>query len=336
MQVVKKYLILNIKSLVLLIVFIELSTIVAIGLNIYKKRISRNVLGASSYSVLSKNDIIASPSANLKYYYEYQPDIVSQDTSEWLYGKVSYTINKDTFNDLNNYSVEKPSDVFRIITLGDSFTFGQGVNTRDNWTERLENELNNKTQCNSNKKFEVINLGMPGYGVDYISNRYKLRGEKYNPDIIIWLESGADFDRVYELLGSYIKKYSESMTEQEKVTEQNKGNYYPVWQKANEDLYKNYSYSDLSKMVGEFWKNFLSDRGDKPVLISTFSDISDDKKTQLKEWIDDQKGISFYDSIPLVDSSKLKLKDGHPNVKGHQIIADSLFEYIKNNLISCN
>jgi len=44
----------------------------------------------------------------------------------------------------------------RVAVLGDSFTFGQGVEERERFTERLGAELG----------AEVVNLGVPGYGTD--------------------------------------------------------------------------------------------------------------------------------------------------------------------------
>ena len=74
------------------------------------------------------------------------------------------------------------------MTLGDSFTFGVYVNTEDNWTELLEDKLNSiKNICPNTDHFEVINLGVGGYDIEYAAKRYINRGKVYNPNIILLL-----------------------------------------------------------------------------------------------------------------------------------------------------
>jgi hypothetical protein len=76
----------------------------------------------------------------------------------------------------NEYSPSKTSGKKRIIFLGDSFTWGWGIKKDEIYTERLENILDNS---------EVINMGIPGYGVEQefnVLNQYALR---FAPDIIV-------------------------------------------------------------------------------------------------------------------------------------------------------
>ncbi len=56
------------------------------------------------------------------------------------------------------HSYDKPTGVFRIVVVGDSFVFGSGgVETSDRFTDILEK---------STKNIEVINMGVPAYGSD--------------------------------------------------------------------------------------------------------------------------------------------------------------------------
>lgn len=54
------------------------------------------------------------------------------------------------------YSLVKPTGKYRLAVLGDSFTWGFGVQNEDNYTEVLEKELG--------KDFEVLNFGVSGFG----------------------------------------------------------------------------------------------------------------------------------------------------------------------------
>jgi hypothetical protein len=53
----------------------------------------------------------------------------------------------------------KPNGLYRIVVIGDSFTFGQGIPERDRFTNLLEKKL---TEQGSDYKYEVLNFGRPG------------------------------------------------------------------------------------------------------------------------------------------------------------------------------
>lgn len=131
-------------------------------------------------------------------YYDNFIDIVPNNKFGYLSpgwgkkGKVSLnTINSDGFNDLSDYSHTKPKNTIRIIALGNSYTFGLFLPTKKNYTEVLEKELNN--QCPKDKSYEVINLGVPGYALRFSTERFRLKGAKYRPDLIVWLVTDTDF-----------------------------------------------------------------------------------------------------------------------------------------------
>tara|TARA_B100000315_G_C14588363_1_gene594374 strand:+ start:2063 stop:3118 length:1056 start_codon:yes stop_codon:yes gene_type:complete len=81
----------------------------------------------------------------------------------------------------SEYSYEKPADTTRILGLGDSFQFGVGVEGEEVYLNVLEQNLNK----NSNGKYEVMNMGVLGYGLDQQQKYFNEEGKKYNPDIVI-------------------------------------------------------------------------------------------------------------------------------------------------------
>ena len=56
-----------------------------------------------------------------------------------------------------DFDLVKPEGVYRIAVIGDSITYGQGIEEADRFTNLLEKELNGK-----NGQYEVLNFGRPG------------------------------------------------------------------------------------------------------------------------------------------------------------------------------
>jgi hypothetical protein len=64
----------------------------------------------------------------------------------------------------------------RIVVLGDSFTFGEGVGDEDTYCAQLERLLPGT---------EVINLGVHGYGHDQMLLYLREEGIRYRPDVVL-------------------------------------------------------------------------------------------------------------------------------------------------------
>jgi len=80
------------------------------------------------------------------------------------------------------YSVEKPKDTYRIVVVGDSFTFGYGNQFDDSFPKRLERILNLNAQT---PKVEVINLGNPGNAIQHNAISVKKALSLLSPNLVI-------------------------------------------------------------------------------------------------------------------------------------------------------
>ena len=84
-----------------------------------------------------------------------------------------------------NVEPKKPEGVFRILALGDSFTFGEGVADNETFVVRLENMLNAEQNTNTGYRYQTINAGISGYNtldeVTYLKNRWLM----FEPDIVL-------------------------------------------------------------------------------------------------------------------------------------------------------
>lgn len=90
------------------------------------------------------------------------------------------------------YSYEKAEGVFRILVLGDSIEFAYGVKMEDGYTKALERRLN----ALKNKKYkaiEIINTGHPVFNTLDRYNYLRLYGLKYAPDMLIVSLNSSDF-----------------------------------------------------------------------------------------------------------------------------------------------
>jgi hypothetical protein len=74
------------------------------------------------------------------------------------------------------YAYEKPAGVRRLVVLGDSFTFGEGVSDDETYSHHLERLLPGT---------EVLNLGVHGYGHDQMLLFLREEGLKYRPDVVL-------------------------------------------------------------------------------------------------------------------------------------------------------
>lgn len=93
---------------------------------------------------------------------------------------VEVSISKEGLRD-RTFSKVKPEGIKRVITIGDSITFGYGVERKDSYPKVMEKLLNDKEPG----KWEVINFGVPGVNASqYIAALIK-RGLEYDPDYVV-------------------------------------------------------------------------------------------------------------------------------------------------------
>ncbi len=96
---------------------------------------------------------------------------------------VKAKLGKDTnrlgMRDYDRYTVKKPEGVFRILVLGDSFTYSltSMANAYPKFLERMLSE--------SDTSIEVMNSGVPNYGTDEEYHYLKKYGLKLQPDLVL-------------------------------------------------------------------------------------------------------------------------------------------------------
>ncbi|MEW6009196.1 MAG: SGNH/GDSL hydrolase family protein [Candidatus Omnitrophota bacterium] len=89
--------------------------------------------------------------------------------------------NSEGFRD-TEHNIEKPKGFFRILILGDSFTYGLGVEAEQTYPKVLEKILNDMP-VRKEVRYEVFNMGIAGIGT--LEEREILKyAIKYKPDLV--------------------------------------------------------------------------------------------------------------------------------------------------------
>lgn len=272
---------------------------------------------------LKKDSLSRDVVGKLKHFYEPKPDSpqLIYTLPDWLDYTPKNTINSDSLNEPQEYSVSKPNKTYRILTIGDSFTFGLFVDTRDNFTEKLEDSLNLK--CKNSGNTEVINLGVPGYDVTYTVERFMRRGIKYNPDLVIWLVHTGNFLKIQDLVMDRAQKY---------ITDPDQGAdraMKEILKELGEDKITEYNMRSVN-LLGKNYKGKL-------LLISPRGMLTGETREKIESFVQNRNNSAFYE-IPLnLSKENGVFRDGHFNGKGHLLVAQELYSYlIKKRLTSCN
>lgn len=279
-----------------------------------------------SVTPISKSGIVYPQGSELKYFYEPKPFAGSELSGNWralVSKEPQYTINADSLNERFDYQVPKPGNVFRIIILGDSFTFGHYVDTKSNYTELLEDKLQTFT-CR-NKKFEVLNLGVPGYDIAYSVERFQRRAPKYQPDLVLWFLKNDDFEQPNEILTPLVNKLKDGLTSRGVPSTMANTQ---AWQEA------------VGKLDQEFGPSVVDDYNagalrelDKyysgELLIFSYPNALNNRNRKILNSFKrgrDQTELNF--DLRNINQKDLFLADGHPSESGHASIASDLFDYL--------
>ncbi|MCA1621267.1 MAG: GDSL-type esterase/lipase family protein [Acidobacteria bacterium] len=109
-----------------------------------------------------------------------RPNFVSRAVTKEY--ECEYRNNSLGFRDVE-HAREKPEGVFRILVLGDSFTYGTGVAFEETYARRLESMLNGRAGRHST--VEVINAGVYRYFPEAERILLERYGVNYSPDLVV-------------------------------------------------------------------------------------------------------------------------------------------------------
>ena len=93
---------------------------------------------------------------------------------------LTYRMNRHGFRGAD-HPMKKLPGVFRIIVIGDSFTFGEGVRLEDTFVARLQAILEQQVSS----RIEVLNFGVGAWNTLAEINYLRHEGVRFQPDLVL-------------------------------------------------------------------------------------------------------------------------------------------------------
>lgn len=119
---------------------------------------------------------------------------------------VDVTINSHKLRD-REIPFEKSPGTTRILMLGDSLTFGWGVNFEATSSKVLERELN---AVGNGRMFEVINAGVGNYNTSMEVQYFFNEGVRYSPDVVVLNYFINDAEPTPRYTGNFMNEHFQS------------------------------------------------------------------------------------------------------------------------------
>lgn len=269
------------------------------------------------------------------YYDRFSLDGKFKNSSKYVYAE-HFSTNSLGFKDREHSFDEN----YKIIVLGDSFTWGMGVNNSEVFTSILENKYF--------KNFEIINLGMPGHGTTQNYLKLKRFGPRFKPGIVLLMFCPNDYDDNLKSANGYYDRPLAILKDNGDIYISNSVSppsllrfirlklYYKTnFGRLMGNLINNYSIEQEEANYSNGYRRELND-----ALINKINDFcklnnaqliiatTNPNQTELKEYCEN-KNIIFIDLfLNHPDGFPIFLIDGHWNKLGHEMVAQEIYRQL--------
>lgn len=256
------------------------------------------------------------------------------------------------------FQPDKPANTIRILSLGDSRTFGWGLADEETYSRRLEQLLRGVET--GNKTVEVINAGVNAWSYPQMFVFYRDFAATWKPDIVILAEANlwtqfseknsAEFVRKFMSrvrLKNFLRRFAiyhfVVEVQLREFYEQHRTKFIPV-DPQQDTLFKEQQQGDPDAVFRSTIEDFclaVRSNGVQPVLV--FIPTADDlESTNQSRVFRVKKEVSTKLSVPLVDLTPdlagtgtalyLEADPVHLNARGNALVAGRVFESITNRL----
>jgi lysophospholipase L1-like esterase len=98
-------------------------------------------------------------------------------------------INSEGFRGPERETTDAGEGVYRVLFIGDSVTFGYGVEERDSFVRRVEAALRAR---HPDRRFDIVNAGVPGWSWVQGLRFLQLRGLSLHPNLVVMAHGAND------------------------------------------------------------------------------------------------------------------------------------------------
>jgi hypothetical protein len=278
----------------------------------------------------------------------------SRDSGSSAEFAFDYRQNSLGFRDIEHDTI-KPSGTFRVLGLGDSFTYGIGAAFDETYLAGLQSRLDQRP--GQHPKVEIIRAGIPRFYPEPERILLEHDGLKFHPDLVLvgvlpndvsdtYLGSGAvSADRSGFLVtreARALGRFGELLTRYSCLARLLLKTYTGrVGQPHYWDMFKDGSFheKDWVKMESEFDRmaHLTDSIGAKLVLIhipqrGPWTEESRYLPRRFSAWAE-KRGVYFLDVLPAMEhnpapASLYYPQDGHCTPRGYAVIADTLQQFL--------
>jgi lysophospholipase L1-like esterase len=233
------------------------------------------------------------------------------------------------------HSLNKPAGTRRVAILGDSLTRGWGLPMQDRYTSLLEKQLNDK----SGEKFEVLNFAVTAYTMTQIYDVALEEASHFHPDVYILAVTPLTASTTW---GSHIARLVQENRDLKYDFIRDVVHQSGLSKDDSPDLsnWKLAPYREATLREILLRLQTFVHHQDAQLLVVIVPSVEDQDILALR--LRPLDTILKGTSIPVVDVSdsfkggdidglRLNWHDVHPNAHGNQIIADNLYEKLREN-----
>jgi lysophospholipase L1-like esterase len=254
------------------------------------------------------------------------------------------------------YKISKDKGVYRMLVLGDSIAVHA-------WAcDFLEKQLNEDDLLGKRYKFELWNSGVGSYDVRRYALYFKSKGIKYDPDIVVMFLCMNDFEldlNIYYRDKNGAIAYNFPLSEVSKIYApspfllRHSHLYRFVILRINSYLLSRKKAQGINKMEenGTYFMGMIKDICEQngiPLLAVIFpylKPLSEYNSWQLEEYntiirVAGDLMVPYIDLYQYFPPSRLHSlrhvgsgDDIHPNIEGHRIAAEAIYNYMTENLL---
>lgn len=256
------------------------------------------------------------------------------------------------------FEPQKPAGTFRILSLGDSRTFGWGLSDEETFSHLLGKSLEGYLSAKKPARVEVINAGVNAWSYSQMAVYLREYGLKYQPDLVVlgeanlWTQFSEKSDpefvkkfmsrvRLKNFLRRFALYHFVVEVQLQDFYQRNRTKFIPVDPKQD-TLFKEQQQADPDAVFRSAIEDICrTSRSNHAQAIMLFMPTLDDlQTTNQSRVLRAKETVSQSTGVPLVNLTSALLPEGkalyldadpvHLNTRGNEIVAQQAFLTVTN------